>query len=865
MANQTIGVSLKFSADVSAAKKAMTELQSSLAQINNLSLNSTGMGSKYAVDLNKASQAAAQLRIQLQSAFNPDTGKLNLAKFNQEMKNSGMSIAKYKAELSSIGPQGQQAFNKLAYSISTANTNTLTLSNGVRRLGTTFMNTFRYQLSSSIIMGFVSGIKDAVNYVKDLNSSLNNIRIVTGYGVKEMKQFANEANKVAKSLSTTTKAMTDAALIYFQQGLNMQEAQKRAETTIKLANVTGQAVEEVSNNLTAIWNNFYDGTQSLEYYADVITALGAATASSSQEISQGLEKFAAVAETVGLSYEYATSALATVTATTRQSADVVGTAFKTLFARIQDLELGNSLDDGVTLGQYSKGLAAVGVQVLDTSGGLREMDDILNDLGSKWQYLTQAQQVSLAQTVAGVRQYTQLIALMDNWSYFQENLFVAQSAEGELEKQQAIYAESWEAASDRVKAALETIYDRLLDDEGFINILDGFTELLDVIDKMISGLGGLPGILSVVGLALSRAFAPNIIAGANNLAASFMSMTKGGRAKLANMQAEANAAIEGSTTAPGIQGAENKSWADRAAVRRAYNANAAKMTPEARQTAESRMAAFEAKSDKYFNSDDIQNRRAQVAEADKMRRSAMISAKTAPEDEIKKALQEASRAKAEKGGGKGAWFLSKEEKAAIIAETNEKYGQENPQQAQALQNSANQMRQSAAAGQINTQLDIRTEETLAPLAGRTPGMEGTMDSAAIAAHGKSLEELESRMRSLGIEGGQLSERLKSIVGPDLEEDYIKYGQKIQDVKNALDQLKQAEASGDQGAIDAAQLKYDEELNSLNELNIALDKHTTDMQEAAAAEMKAAGASGEFVRSETAAGVAVGQTEVETSN
>jgi TP901 family phage tail tape measure protein len=84
-----------------------------------------------------------------------------------------------------------------------------------------------------------------------------------------------------------------------------------------------------------------------------MVALGAATASSSEEISEGLNKFAAVAETVGLSYEYAASALATVTATTRQSADVVGTAFKTLFARIQDLELGKKLDDGTTLGQYS--------------------------------------------------------------------------------------------------------------------------------------------------------------------------------------------------------------------------------------------------------------------------------------------------------------------------------------------------------------------------------------------------------------------------------------------------------------------------------------------------------------------------------
>jgi TP901 family phage tail tape measure protein len=98
--------------------------------------------------------------------------------------------------------------------------------------------------------------------------------------------------------------------------------------------VSAQSAQTASEQLTAVWNNFDDGSKSLEYYVDVMTALGATTASSSQEIAEGLEKFAAIGESVGLSYEYATSALATVTAATRQSADVVGTAFKTLLARI---------------------------------------------------------------------------------------------------------------------------------------------------------------------------------------------------------------------------------------------------------------------------------------------------------------------------------------------------------------------------------------------------------------------------------------------------------------------------------------------------------------------------------------------------
>jgi len=148
--------------------------------------------------------------------------------------------------------------------------------------------------------------------------------------------------------------------------------------------------------MTAIWNNFAKGGENLEYYADVITALGAATASSSAEISKGLEKFAAIADTVGLSYENATAALATITATTRQSADTVGTGLRTLFSRLQSLSLGETLDDGVNLTKYSKALKTIGVEVLDATGGLRQMDDILMDMGEKWQNLTNAQKTAVA-------------------------------------------------------------------------------------------------------------------------------------------------------------------------------------------------------------------------------------------------------------------------------------------------------------------------------------------------------------------------------------------------------------------------------------------------------------------------------------
>jgi TP901 family phage tail tape measure protein len=276
----------------------------------------------------------------------------------------------------------------------------------------TMANTIRFGISSSIFNNFTGSIQKAYDYVKKLDKSLNDIRIVSNASAADMERFAKYANTAAQNLGATTLDYTKAALIYFQQGLDEEQVKLRSDITVKMSNVLGESAEQVSDYMTAIWNNFAEGSENLEYYADVLAKLGAETASSAEEISQGLEKFSSVADTVGLSYEYAAAALTTVTDRTRQSADVVGTAFKTLFARIQDLELGD--EGSVTIGKYSEALEKFDIHVLDSQGNLKKMDDILNEMGTKWHTMSEAQKVALAQNVAGVRQYTQLMSLMEN-------------------------------------------------------------------------------------------------------------------------------------------------------------------------------------------------------------------------------------------------------------------------------------------------------------------------------------------------------------------------------------------------------------------------------------------------------------------
>lgn len=533
-AARIVRVNLDFTATTSQAEAALSRLNTNLRNISSQTNLDTG-GLRLPEQLNTASVAAIKLRENLQNAINVDTGRLDLSKFNHEMEKSGMSLKQYRDALMSLGPTGQAAFMDLSKAILASETPLKQTNVLVDKLWDSLKRTAGWQLSSTAIHAFVGAISTAYNYAQDLNKSLNDIRIVTGYSSDRMAEFAKNANKAAKQLSATTLDYTNASLIYYQQGLDDKAVQERSDVTVKMANVTGTAAQTVSDQLTAIWENFMkDGEHAAEWYADVMTALGAATASSTDEIAEGLEKFAAVADTVGLSYEYATAALTTITAKTRQSADVVGTALKTLFARIEGLNLGETLDDGTTLNKYSKALDAVGVNIKNEAGELKSMDEILDEIGAKWDTISKDQQIALAQTVAGVRQYTQFIALMDNWDFMQENLETVAKASGTLDEQAQIYAESWEAAKKRVQAAAESIYQDLLKDDFFIGLTDAFGSVLEFIDKIIDSLGGLSGVLPGIALLVNKIFGDKIIAGAQTLAHNLMNLTAAGRA--ANMK-----------------------------------------------------------------------------------------------------------------------------------------------------------------------------------------------------------------------------------------------------------------------------------------------------------------------------------------
>jgi hypothetical protein len=101
MAKQ-LNVDLNIRANTSMAKSSIMELQTMLGQIAH-----TGTINVNDVKIQQASQAAKELSIHLNNAFNVNTGKLDLHVLNKSLSSSSQSLSSLSSSLLNVGTTGQ--------------------------------------------------------------------------------------------------------------------------------------------------------------------------------------------------------------------------------------------------------------------------------------------------------------------------------------------------------------------------------------------------------------------------------------------------------------------------------------------------------------------------------------------------------------------------------------------------------------------------------------------------------------------------------------------------------------------------------------------------------------------------------------
>lgn len=490
--------------DIQVNKKQLQNLKKQLRELADMNpqqfLKITGKNTytaKLSRDLNDVQMAARQAEEALTRAYSVKLNTTNIATFKNELSQAGYSIQRLQQDFSKAGAAGAVTFSNLQSQLAKTSIVVKEQHQLLNRIGTTLFNSFKWTLSTGLVNRAVGAVERAWGFAKDLDESLNNIRIVTGQSADEMQRFAKRANETALSLGKTTTDYTNAALIYYQQGLSEKEVEARTKVTLKTANVTGQSAQTVSEQLTAVWGGYKVNAEQAELYVDRLAAVAATTASDLEELSTGMSKVASAAASLGVGEDQLAAQLSTIISVTRQAPETVGTALRTVYARITDIQAGIE-EDGTTLGMYSGKLADVGINVLDTSGKLRNMGQVIEQVGKKWSTFSREQQIYIAQTMAGQRQYSNLVALFDNFDQYESAMETAANATGTLNKQQEIYMTGTQAQLTNIRTTAEKLYSSLFNTKSMTPLLKVLETLTYLASTFVDTLGGGAGALQAL-------------------------------------------------------------------------------------------------------------------------------------------------------------------------------------------------------------------------------------------------------------------------------------------------------------------------------------------------------------------------------
>ena len=134
--------------------------------------------------------------------------------------------------------------------------------------------------------------------------------------------------------------------------------------------------------------------------------------------------------------------------------------------------------------------ALSGVDIMKNENEFKSTYDILDELSTKWQDLTDIQQASLTELIAGKRQGNIVSSLMTNFDVARKSLQTAlNDSEGSGEKELESWNKGIEASISHFQAAMQNLATSTISSDFFKGLTDTGTGALNVLTNIVDKFG----------------------------------------------------------------------------------------------------------------------------------------------------------------------------------------------------------------------------------------------------------------------------------------------------------------------------------------------------------------------------------------
>lgn len=462
----------------------------------------------FANELKKSQNEATILKNDLENIYNPKKQtKLStdiqnwLSKNSRASKEAKESLNAYYRELN----DGRVSVDRLNYIEQELKSIDAT-QRGLGKLGKNLKDQFKEASTSftqwlsvsSGIMTLIYQLQKMPKEVIKVNSAMVELNKVSDASALDIVKYYDEAVKSAKRYGSSVSDLISATADWSRLGYSLPDSKKLAEVATLYKNVgDGIDISTANESLVSTLQGFKLEANDAMHIIDAFNEVGNNFAIGSDGIGEALKRSASSMYAAGNTLEE-TIGLVTAANAVVQDPDSIGTAYKTISMRIRGAktemeELGLETDGMVesTATLQKEIMALSGVDIMKDKDTFKSTYQILDELATKWTDLTDIQQASITELIAGKRQGNIVSALMSNFETARLATESAINSTGSALKEQEAYEQGIQYSLDRLEASFQAFANHILDSNFLKGIIDFGNGTINVIDTVTDKLGSL--------------------------------------------------------------------------------------------------------------------------------------------------------------------------------------------------------------------------------------------------------------------------------------------------------------------------------------------------------------------------------------
>lgn len=382
----------------------------------------------------------------------------------------------------------------------------------IEKTGQKLSRLFGQHLSTAVVMAAIHALRRALQQtyqnVIELDKALVDLQVSSGKSRSELKSLMMQYSEFAKSLGTTTIAVTQAADTWLRQGYDLSEVETLITDSIHLSVLGKIDSEEATKALTSTMKGYGIAVQDASTIVDKFTTVDMNAATSAGDLATAMAECAVSAQLMGVDIDHLTGYLATVMETTQDGAESVGVFMKTMFARMANIKTGKLVDpeDQSDISDVERVLKNQNILLRDAQGNFRNFQEVLDETAQKWRELGEAgktaDQSALALAFGGIRNQEKFKVFMENYDTAIKYANIATDSTGNAAKKYEAYMDGIEARMNRLTATFEEFAQTILNSDAIKGVIDFLTNILNLLQQITawSGNAGFGALTPLFGL-----------------------------------------------------------------------------------------------------------------------------------------------------------------------------------------------------------------------------------------------------------------------------------------------------------------------------------------------------------------------------